>query len=65
MINLTELHTNLVDQDTALRSAMNWWTESDRLRTMPALSTAEILAEGLCAIHERLGNIAEILAMKS
>lgn len=64
MIDVDKLHNDLVAQDTELREAFSYWTDAERLRLMPVLSQAEILAAGLLAIHERLGNIAEILAVK-
>lgn len=63
MIDVTQLHTNLVKQDDKMREFMAYYTGI--AHSNPTYATAEILAEGLCAIHERLGNIAEILAMKS
>jgi hypothetical protein len=63
MIDVGKLHTDLVAQDDKLREFMAYWTGF--AHTQPGKSTAEILAEGLCAIHERLGNIAELLAVKS
>lgn len=56
-ININEYNAQLVDQDDELRGLFKAIiSTSDDEKMMP-----EILAEGLCAIHERLGNIAILL----
>lgn len=65
MIAPKALHDKIVEQDAKLREGFAWWSEPQRLQIHAALSHAEILAEGLAAIHERLGMIADILADKS
>ena len=63
MIDPHQLHVDIVSQDDKLRQILGYWAAPNTAVFNPDRAVAEILSEGLAAIHERLGNIAEILAV--
>lgn len=60
IVNLEQLNAKLVEQDQALRSAMNYWVDqmTQAVTTERILKCqAELMSEAFAAIHERLGNM--------
>lgn len=57
LFDLKALEEKLVEQDEAFRH----FTKEILFQTNPQTASAEILAEGLAVIHERLGNMLTML----
>ncbi|MEO7397341.1 MAG: hypothetical protein ABIW84_02135 [Ilumatobacteraceae bacterium] len=61
MIDLVDLNRRLVEQDEQLRRTLTTLAghiDDDALRTI-----AELLAEGLATLHERQGNLIELMLL--
>lgn len=60
MIDIASLNQQLVEQDAALRATLGG--SAALASDDPAMTAlAQLLTEGLCAIHERQGNLITLM----
>ena len=63
MIDIVELNRRLVEQDEQLRATLA--EQAGRLEDGSLRTIAELVAEGLAAIHERQGNMIVLMLQTS
>ncbi len=59
MIDIVDLNRRLVQQDEQLRATLA--AHAGRIDDGSLRAIAELLAEGLAALHERQGNLIELM----